>query len=250
LPEGREAGICGLVFALEIETRGLRRVLAHSQRVPASDPRHCAWRVGGVRVVTDVGGMGRERAREAANRLIDRGAKWIACAGFAVALDEKARAGDVVVADSVALLGSNDSALPCAASLLAATPPSGRLGYSVWRSDFVTCDSMVLRASAKRDIREKTGVAALDMESHAVGHVCAARGVPFVVVKGISDTVDDDLPDEVDALARASGWTEHLSLLLRCPRVWPQLWGLRRRALTASDNLGDVLGMMLLRLFG
>lgn len=249
LPDSRERGILGIVFALEVEARGLRRVLSHAQRAQVPVPGQSAWRVGGAQVIVEIGDMGRQCARQAANRLVDQGAKWIACAGFAAALDEKARAGDVVVADSVCHLGSHESKLPCCPSLLAAVPPSGRLGYSIWRSDFVTSDSMILRASMKRDIYAQTRAATLDMESSAVGEVCSKRGVPFIVVKGISDTADQDLPDEVEALATAAGWADRVGLLLGRPHLWRDLWRLRKNALKASDNLGDVIGMMLLRLF-
>lgn len=244
-----ETATLGIVFALEIEARGLRRVLSHSQRARTPAAEQTAWRLGGARVVMEVAGIGTQRARESCNRLIDQGARWIACAGFAAALDDKARAGDVVVADSVSHIESGDGTVSCCPSLLAAIPPSGRLGYSVWRSDFVTTDTMVLSASTKRDIYARTRAAALDMESSAVGEVCACRGVPFVVIKGISDTAEQDLPIEIDVLARLPGRLSRLGYLLRCPHVWPDLWRLRKNSLAASDNLGDVLGMMLLRLF-
>ncbi len=249
LPDSGERGILGIVFALEVETRGLRRVLSHSIRARGPTPAQTVWRVGGAEVIMEVAGVGRQRARLAANRLVSQGAKWIACAGFAAALDEKARAGDVVVADSVCPLSSPENALRCSQSLSAAIPPSGRLGYSVWRSDFVTTDSMVLKAEAKRAIYAETRAAALDMESSAVGEVCVHRGVPFIVIKGISDTAGQDLPDEVEGLANSKSWADRAVIVLGRPDLWRELWRLRKNALTAAENLGDVLGMMLLRLF-
>lgn len=114
----------------------------------------------------------------------------------------------------------------------------------------VTCDSMVLRASAKRDIYSRTGAASLDMEAHATADVCDQRGVPFAIVKGISDTAEEDLPDEVQSLALSRSWAERLGLILWRPRIWPDLWRLRNNTILATNNLGDVLGTMLLRLFG
>lgn len=246
--ESCRQGILGVVFALDLESRGLRRVLSHSQRVRCA-PGQAAWHVGGAAVVIEIGGVGREPARLAANRLIDQGAKWIVCAGFAAALDEKARAGDVVVGAGVCHLASPQITHKCSPSLAAAIPPSGRLGYSIWRSDFVTADSVILTAEKKRDIYAQTRCAALDMESSAVGEVCAKRDVPFLVVKGITDTADQDLPEEVGALVQPAGWADRASLILGRPGLWRRLWRLRKNALTASDNLGDVLGTMFLRLF-
>lgn len=250
MSDSHQTETIGIVFALEAETRGLKRVLSHSRRVKTRLASQIAWRFGGVTVVAEVGGIGRERCQQTTNRLIDQGARWIACAGFAAALDSIARAGDVVVAERVLLPEPDALPIRCSSALMASIPPSGRLGYTIWRSDMVTWDSMVLRASAKRDIYRTTGAAALDMEAHAVGEACDHRGVPFVVVKGISDTADEDLPEEMEALAVSRRWADRLGLIVRRPMIWPDLWRLRRNTLLASDNLGDVLGTMLLRLFG
>jgi len=249
LPDSREQKTFGIVFALGTEMRGLRRVLSHSRRLRAREATQSAWQVGGVRVVAKISGMGRGRCREATHRLIDQGACWIACAGFAAALDRKARAGDVVIAENIKLAEHDSPVLRCSPALMGSSPPSGTLGYTIWQSDLVTSDSMVLRASAKRDIYRSTGAAALDMEAYAAAKASDERHIPLVVVKGISDAADQDLPDEVVALAAATGCADRLGLIIQRPTLWPQLWRLRRNALLAADNLGDVLGTMLLRLF-
>ena len=249
LPDSRKQKTLGIVFALDTEMRGLRRVLSHSRRLRAREATQFAWQVGGVRVVTQISGMGRGRCREATHRLIDQGASWIACAGFAAALDPKARAGDVVIAENIKLVEHDSPVLRCSPALMASTPPSGTLGYTIRQSDLVTSDSMVLRASAKRDIYRSTGAAALDMEAYAAAKASDERHIPFFVVKGISDTAEQDLPDEVEALAAATAWADRLGLIVKRPTIWPQLWRLRHSALLAADNLGDVLGTMLLRLF-
>ena len=235
---------------MESETTGLKQVLSHSRRIRAISANQWACEIGEVRIIIDVSGMGRDRCRKTTNKLIDQGASWIVCAGFAAALDDKARAGDVVVVDRVMHARRAAAPIACSGALVAAIPPSGKLGYTIWRSDMVTCDAMVLRASAKRDIYGSTGAASLDMEAHAAADVCDQRGVPFVVVKGISDTADQDLPDEVQSLALSKSWTEKLGIVIGRPGIWPDLWRLRNSTALASSNLGDVLGTMLLRLFG
>ena len=234
---------------MEPEAAGLKRVLSHSRRVRATEARQWAWEIGEIRIVVDISGIGRDRCRRTTNKLIDQGASWIVCAGFAAALDDKARAGDIVVVDRVMHARRAASPISCSGALVAAIPPSGRLGYTIWRSDMVTCDAMVLRASAKKDIYGSTGAASLDMEAHATADVCDQRGVPFAVVKGISDTADQDLPEEVQSLALSRSWAERLGIIIGRPGMWPDLWRLRKSTALASNNLGDVLGTMLLRLF-
>ncbi len=228
--------------------RGLRRVLSHSRRLRTQHPSQIAWQIGELRVLAEVGGMGRKLCSEATHRLIDQGASWIACAGFAAALDGKAAVSDVVMADNVKLPDMTRPTIECSTGLMASTPPSGKLGFTIWRSDMVTCDRIILNASEKVSIYRNTGAAALDMEAYAAAEVCSVRRVPFVVVKGISDIADRDLPQEVELLATNQQWTQRLALIAGRPALWPQLWRLRRNSLKASDNLGEVLGTMLLRM--
>ncbi len=228
--------------------RGLRRVLSHSRRLRTQYPSQIAWQIGELRVLAEVGGMGRKLCSEATHRLIDQGASWLACAGFAAALDGKAAVSDVVMADNVKLPDMNRPSIECSTGLMASTPPSGKLGFTIWRSDMVTCDRIILNASEKVSIYRNTGAAALDMEAYAAAEVCSVRRVPFMVVKGISDIADRDLPQEVELLATHQQWTQRLALIAGRPALWPQLWRLRRNSLKASDNLGEVLGTMLLRM--
>ena len=246
----RDFSTVGIVFALEIEARGLKQVLAHSRRVRAKYETQSAWQVGTIRVLMTVGGIGREKCAKATESLIDSGARWIVDAGYVAALDGKAQVGDVVVADRLLLRDGVGEALVCDDTLVAAVPPSGRMGYSVWRSALATCDAMILSADAKREVYAATGAAALDMECYAAAEVCKRRGVPLVAIKGVSDTASEDLPDEIRTLAEIESGFEEFAFVLLRPHLWPTLLRIRGNVLKASDNLGDVLGMMLLRLSG
>ena len=248
MPDSHNISTLGIVFALDIETHGLRRALSHAKRLRTADPRQIAWQVGAIRVMIEISGMGRERCEESTRRLINQGARCMISAGLAASLDTKPRIGDVVVVDSVALLGSDNAPLQCNPSLIATAPPSERLSYTIWRSDLVTSDSLISQASSKAEIYRNTGMAALDMESYALAETCELLHIPFVVIKGISDTADQDLPDEVEALAASETWVKQYGILLKRPQLWLKLWQLRGNALLAADNLGDVIGMMLLRM--
>lgn len=230
--------------------RGLHTVLSHSHKLQAAAPNQTAWRVGGVRVLAEVGGIGRRLCSAATHRLIDEGASWIACAGFAAALDGKARVCDVVLADKVRLPNHKSPSIECSKALMASMPPSGSLGFGIWRSDMVTYDRMILAAYEKSSIFRDTGAAALDMEAYAAAEVCLIRRVPFVVIKGISDTIEHDLPEEVQSLAEEPRWAQRFNLICRHPDLWPHLLKLRKHTMKAADNLGEALGTMLLRLFG
>jgi adenosylhomocysteine nucleosidase len=67
-----------------------------------------------------------------------------------------------------------------------------------------TGDLFAVAESKKRELRERLGADACEMESAAVAQVCAELGVGFLTVRGISDIAEDiDAPDREDLAAAA-----------------------------------------------
>lgn len=248
LPASSEFTSIGIVFAMDIESRGLKNVLSHSRRVRTKHSAHVTWQLGTVRVTAAVSGIGHANSADATAALIDIGARTIINAGFAASLDGKAAVGDVVVVDNVLMADTPSSRMPCDHRLCAALPPSGSLGYGIWKSDIVTTDTMILAPEEKRLMYASTGAAALDMECYAAAQTCNSLGIPFMSVKAVSDTSSDDLPIELRELLKLHSSIGQALFVVKRPTTWRRLWRLRKHAVKASDNLGDALGMMLLRL--
>lgn len=89
-----------------------------------------------------------------------------------------------------------------ARSLLAA-------GRVVRTGPFVTVSCCAGTAALGAERAERFGGLCEDMESAALAHVCALRGVPFLAVRGISNLVEDRdlsrwrLPEAIEAACRA-----------------------------------------------
>ena len=62
-----------------------------------------------------------------------------------------------------------------------------------------TGDQFISDSAVKRDIIARTGCSAIEMEGAAVGHVCMKNGVPFCLVKIISDSAEEGASDEFRA---------------------------------------------------
>lgn len=248
MPASHGSTSIGILFALEIESRGLQGVLSHSRRVHTKEPRQLAWQIGNTRITAVTSGIGRANSARATRALADAGARTIINAGFAAALDGKACVGDVVVAARV--LGPTPECQPiaCDTTLNSTVPPSGSLGYSIWQSDIITCDELITAADRKRELFATTAAAALDMECYASAECCRQRGVPFLSIKAVSDTASEDLPTELVDLLSLTSTPGQALFVLRQPHIWRRLWRLRNHALKASENLGDALGTMLFRL--
>jgi adenosylhomocysteine nucleosidase len=62
------------------------------------------------------------------------------------------------------------------------------------RGAIVTEDLPAANANEKRSVRERTGAAAVDMESRAIAAACTDARVPLLVLRVISDDAKTTLP--------------------------------------------------------
>lgn len=238
----------GIVFALPQEQRGLERVLLQSNSNFYRSGNLQTWHLGKLTLLVSIGGVGRKQCAQATQELLEAGAQWVISSGFAAALDPSMHIGDIIVADRVLSEDDNEESIACDQRLIRIIPPSGKLGFVIRRGSLVSWDSVVCTAAEKSRIHRETGAAALDMESYAAGQVCSCAGIPFTVVRSISDTANENLPKVIRGLATTPGKFRSGMILMSNPQVWLPLLKLRRQVKQASTNLGEVLGLMLLRL--
>lgn len=247
-PPKRHSGKIGIVFALEAEKRGLERVLSQSYTMLHSIKNQLSWIIGNVELITTVSGIGRTKCADATESLINSGARCIICAGYSAGLDPDSNIGDVVVANFIHLLNRPDSIAYNDPQLLKAVPPNDTFGFRIRWCDFINCDSIVCSSFEKNRIYRATRAAALDMESYGAAEVCHKMGIPFLAIRSISDTADQDLPQEICKMASLENKTQQILFALSQPRIWPNLIRLSKQTKIAAQNLGDVLGLILLRL--
>jgi adenosylhomocysteine nucleosidase len=75
-----------------------------------------------------------------------------------------------------------------------------------WSADLLLAGrSMVVSAAEKAKLFATTRAAAVDLESGAVAHVAARRGVPFAVLRAVCDPAERDLPPAVLAALDQAG---------------------------------------------
>lgn len=185
--------------------------------------------VAGRRVAWCVAGVGRERARRAASLLVlGHRPRLLVTAGFAGGLDP-ALARGAVVRPTEAILAQAGESLALAAD--ATMPPVS----------IVTVDEIVATAAGKRALRESTGAAVVDMETHAVAAVARDEGLPCRSIRVVSDDAASDLPREVAALARPQSPLRRLGTALgsigRRPAAALDLWTLYEHAVVDGKTL-------------
>ncbi|HWK34914.1 phosphorylase [Sphingomonas sp.] len=143
-------------------------------------------------------------------------------AGLAGALDSGLRPGDLVIDGEVV-------------ETLRGVLPTAVIGA------VAGSDAIVATAEAKRVLAARTGAIAVDMESHITARVARERGLPFGVVRAISDAADEDLPPAALVGMRPDGGVALGAVLLslaRQPNQLPALLRTGRHAGLAFRNLG------------
>jgi len=203
-----------LVAAEAREFDGLRRRLGSSSLHLSLD-FSCETRFKGDRWVMVANGAGREAAAVAA-RIATRQLEFpwiglqlagIVSTGFCGALDPALGVGDIV-----------EDGLLCS-------------------------DRVAVTASEKAALRQKTGAAAVDMESSAVAEVARERGVPFRSIRAVSDIAKEDLPLDFNLYLDPQGHFSRgriaMAAISKPFRVIPGLLRLDRNCRIAAESLGE-----------
>lgn len=231
----------GVVFALGIEAGGLEDLLEGLVTTNACGVKLRQGKLRGRMVVVAEAGLG-PKATAAGTQVLIAGHRpsWLISAGFAGGLDGRLRRGDIVMANS--LIDSNGRRLAIDLKL---DPEKMVASKGLYVGPCVTTDRVLYRPKDKRLLGEKSQALAVDMESWAVGDVCRQSKTPFLAVRIISDAVDDELPPDVEALARQTSVAGRLGAaagaVFRRPSSIKDMLKLREDALVFSDRLARFL---------
>lgn len=146
------------------------------------------------------------------------GARGIMSFGFAGALDTSLKLGDWVIASQLA--GAVEATCdPAWTKTLAAQVPCAQTGT------FYADGRLISDAQEKRVLGLR-GLLAADMESHIAAQAAAECGLPFAIIRCISDEAAHILPPAIAHAMRpdggVNGWAM-LSSVLREPQQLPAL---------------------------
>lgn len=177
-------------------------------------------------------GMGRTRARRAAEHLIfGHRPYWLIHPGFAGGLDPALGLSDVVLPTEVVDPSGSVVPVPIRPELLPEGIATGRL---------LTVDEILRKSSEKAEWREKSGGIVVDMESHAVAELCRELNLRWVGLRVITDTATTELPPEVLTITGPTGAFRlgaTIGALWSRPSAVKDLLKLRESAIIASDKI-------------
>jgi hopanoid-associated phosphorylase len=190
--------------------------------------------------VTAVAGGGRpDLLEQRLKAVLGPGVEGIISIGLGGALDGALKVGDVVIGTEVLRArGRWPTDADWSARLKASLP--GAVTGAVYGSD-----DMVLGVMDKAKLRAKGGAVLVDMESHVAAKLAKARGLPFAVLRVVSDTAGMSLPGAVLAGMTPAGGMNLLGVLgalAKDPRQLPALMRVGRDAGVAFKALEKAAG--------
>ncbi|SDF80833.1 Phosphorylase superfamily protein [Limimonas halophila] len=156
---------------------------------------------GGVELTVRPAGADPQRTSEVAAELLAQSPDLLVSFGLAGALSGALRSGDALLPEAV--IDPEGTRRPVDARWHAAVaaacdrpPVSG---------DIAGADAAVTTPQAKLALGERTGAAAVDMESHIVARAVERAGVPWLVLRAVSDPANRAVPPALLDLVRPDG---------------------------------------------
>lgn len=183
-----------------------------------------------------------ELAYVEAKNLIERGAKALISFGVAGALDYDVTPEAIFVPGIIkASDGREWACTPSLITTLRTALPHTKDG-AVFGSKQLVPDH-----AEKKKLHDQTGCTLVDMESHVVAEIASTRAIPFAVLRGISDNVEDTFPDAALKGIHPDGTTNYGAVffsLLANPLQLPALLRLFRHTGVALEKLRQCLELL------
>src|SRR6184192_3022384 len=171
-----------VTFALAAESSGFRRRLHNKIRSDRNGITTIAGNIDNCTVEVFHTGVGEEVCRQRTARFLqDRQLDCLISAGFAGALNDQLRVGDL-------LLAKNFSTVELSGT------PNSLATFPIHIANLLTVPSMIDSREERNRIAQTTGAVAVDMETEFIARACAEHGVPLLSLRVISDTPCHPLP--------------------------------------------------------
>lgn len=199
----------GIIAAMQIEIDGIKEKIENAQTVTVSGVDFVCGMIAGKKIIAAKCGIGKVFAALCAQTMILKfSPDCIVNTGVAGGLADGLKVLDVVVAkdvvqhdmdtshigDPVGLLsGINIVNIPCDEKISQALANCVEAeGIKCVCGTVATGDQFICTEEKRQYIKSTFNASACEMEGGAIGHVCYVNGLPFGIIRAISDGGDDD----------------------------------------------------------
>ena len=227
-----------VTFALPAESADFVRLLQKAELNHREDVRSIRGQIHGKSVAVLHTGVGEKRCRSQIQEFLHQQEfTYLISAGFAGALDEEFKVGDLLLSENFSsqkLLGS---------------PQLDIAGDSLLVGRLVTVSQVTDSKSERARLAKETGAAAVDMETEFIAAACADHKLPMLSLRVISDTPSDPLPVPpailFDLEKQKTNFTRLAFYLVTHPAAVSRLNKFRRRIDLARHSLTNALEKLL-----
>ena len=111
----------------------------------------------------------------------------------------------------------------------------------------ISSPRIALDPTAKAAVRRQAdaaGSSVVDLESASLARVASEHGLPYIVIRAVSDAADETLPLDFERFRSDDGRIDQSRVLrhsLSRPALWLPLYRLRVRVRRCAEGLADVL---------
>ena len=223
-----------ITFALPTESSLVRSLLTHKRSEPCGDGTIIFGEFNYLEVALFHTGVGRKSCEAKIDNFIEAvRPKLLISSGFAGGVVEDLQAGDLILAENV----SDPQLISSARRILA--------DRNTRVVKLFTSTSIVDSIAERNEIARASGASAVDMETEIIARACAARTVPLLSLRAISDALNEPFPAPMRVLFDIERQrTSYIKLLIYfCahPAAISSLLRFGRRTAHARDALTQAI---------
>ena len=221
-----------VTFALPAESSEFLRRLGNKSRADRNGIRTIRGTLDDRALEVLHTGVGENVCRERMGKFLeDQEFKFLISAGFAGALNDELRVGDLLLARNFSTLDLNDS--------------RSFSSLPIRTADLLTLPALIDSSDERNEIARSTDAAAVDMETEFIARACAEHGIPLLSLRVITDTPREPFPAPPKILFDIERQRTHLlklaRFLLAHPNKIPRLIEFARRIARARKILATAL---------
>lgn len=209
-PVGKGRIMLGIIGAMDAEVAKLKEMMTDVEVVKAASMEFYQGKLNGADAVVVRAGIGKVNAACCTQVLLDRfPIQYVVNTGIAGSLQAKIDIGDIVLATDavehdmdVAVFGYGPGQVPGIGQLAFEADETLRQiakescekvnpDIHVHQGRIVTGDQFISSKEKKEWLSETFGGYCTEMEGAAIAHAAYLNGVPFLIVRAISDKADD-----------------------------------------------------------
>lgn len=185
-----------ILAAVSEEIAGIKQAMNISDRIRLGKSEAWPGKWQGKDIVLVRTGVGKQRAAEATLKTIDQfSPDRLLSIGYAGGLVPQLEVSDLIVAEQIVDVETSAQFSPDQQWLQQAQEVSTPENYKVISGKLVTADKVIHSPQDKKEFGERSSAQAVEMETSAIAKVAIEKKLPFLSVRAISDSVEQEILD-------------------------------------------------------